>query len=122
MSPKNVFLLSLLAAVVLWKMLRVDWIIECEAASADFHPPVSVERFTASYTPPVSPCWAPPTPESLTGRANATWADAEFFAAGGSYGPVSTPALKVNWRLTLAKAAGVFILAGWIGWIPFRRT
>jgi len=95
--------------LVAWKAVRMDWIVECESASADFHPSVSVERFTDSYTPPVSAFWDPPTPEKLTGRATSSWIDPKFFAGGGSYGPTSDPVLRVNWQLALAKIASVFV-------------
>ncbi|TLD72553.1 hypothetical protein FEM03_00310 [Phragmitibacter flavus] len=105
-----------LLSLVVWKLFRADWIVECESASADFHPPVSVERFTDSFTPPVSAYWNPPTPTQLTGRASSSWTDQEFFASGGSYGPTSEPFLRVNWQLSLAKIAGVFVLI----WVCFR--
>lgn len=99
-----------LLSLVVWKSFRTDWIVECESASADFHPPVSVDRFTDSFTPPVSAYWSPPSPAKFTGRASSSWRDPEFFAAGGSYGPTSEPLLRVNWQLSLAKMAGVFVL------------
>jgi hypothetical protein len=105
-----------LLSLVAWKSFRTDWIVECEAVSADFHPPVSVDRFTASFTPPVSAYWNPPSPAQFTGRASSSWRDQEFFAAGGSYGPTSEPVLRVNWQLSLAKIAGVLVLF----WVCFR--
>ena len=106
--------LLVLLSMVLWKALRTDWIVECEYATADFHPPCSVDRFTASFTPPVSACWNPPSP----GPTSSSWNNPEFFAAGGSYGPTSDPVLRVNWQLALAKMAGVFVLF-WLCF-PFR--
>jgi hypothetical protein len=105
--------LLVLLSLAAWKTFRTDWIVECEAATADFHPPASVERFTDSFVPPVSAYWNPPTAEKLTGRASGSWIDPEFFAAGGAYGPTSDPVLRVNWQLALAKMSGVFV-AVWL--------
>ncbi len=95
-----------LAAALIWKSWRTDWVASCQFASADFHPPVSVEQRQAMYRPPVSPLWNPPTAAALTGRAEADWSDAEFFPAGGSYGPTSEPRLQVDvwtmaWKILL---------------------
>jgi hypothetical protein len=103
-------LLLVLALLVMWKIVRADWIVECEYAVTDFHPPVSVEKSVESYTPPVSPLWNPPTPSSITGLASSTWGDWRFFAAGGSYGPTTEPALRFHWQLSLAKIVGVYLL------------
>lgn len=100
--------IAALLSLLVWKAIRTDWIVECESASADFHPPCSVDRFTASFTPPVSACWNPPSPAKIRGLASSSWNHPDFFAAGGSYGPTSEPILRVNWQLSLAKMAGVF--------------
>jgi hypothetical protein len=113
---KRGLIIGVLLSLLAWKILRTDWIVECESASANFHPPVSVERFTDSFTPPVSAYWNPPTPEKLTGKASSSWRAPEFFASGGSYGPTSDPVLRVNWQLALAKIAGVFGLF----WLCFK--
>jgi hypothetical protein len=105
----------LILTLIAWKLVRTDWIVECEAAAADFHPPVSVEKFRATFTPPVSPIWSPPTPEKLTGNPSATWSGSSFFDAGGSYGPASVPTLRINWMLSLVKMAG----AGSVLWFLF---
>jgi hypothetical protein len=107
---KRKLIIPMLLSLVVWKVFRTDWIVECESASADFHPPVSVERFTGSFAPPVSAYWNPPSPAKITGRASSSWRDSEFFAAGGSYGPTSEPVLRVNWQLSLAKMAVAFVL------------
>jgi hypothetical protein len=99
-----------LIALIAWKAIRTDWIVECDAAFADFHLTVSSQRYTASYTPPVSPVWVPPDPEKITGRQSATWRDHEFFDAGGSYGPVSEPVLQIHWKMILAKLIGTGLL------------
>jgi hypothetical protein len=103
-------LLLVLALLVVWKAIRADWIVECEWLAADFHPPVSAEKFIASYTPPVSPLWNPPTPSSITGRATSTWSDSEFFSGSGSSFPTTEPVLRLNWQLSLTKIAGVYLL------------
>ena len=102
--------LVVLAILLMWKVIRADWIVECEYAVADFHPPVSVVKSIESYTPPVSPLWNPPTPSLITGRASSTWRDWEFFDAGGAYGPTSEPTLRIYWQLSLGKMAGVYLL------------
>jgi hypothetical protein len=103
-------LLLVLVLLLVWKAIRADWIVECEWVVTDFHPPVSAEKFIASYTPPVSPLWNPPTPWSITGRATSTWSDSEFFSGSGSSFPTTEPALRFNWQLSLAKIAGVYLL------------
>ena len=49
-----------LLSLVVWKSFRTDWIVECESASADFHPPVSVDRFIfpscVGILEPADPC------------------------------------------------------------------
>jgi len=109
-------ILLFIACLIIWKLCRTDWIVECEYVSTDFHPTTSIERGTATYKPPVSAIWNPPSPSALVGRANANWNDPEFFAAGGSYGPVGTPMLRINWLLMFAKLIGGMGLL----WLLFR--
>ena len=114
--------IALLIGLFCWKALRTDWVVECEAYATDFHPPVSVEHYTASFTPPVSPIWSPPSPQKLSGRESATWSDYDFFEAGGSYGPVTEPVLRINWGISLIKMAAVafvawLILGAFVEWI-----
>lgn len=103
-------LLLVLALLLVWKVIRADWIVECEYEVTDTDPPVSVERYIASYTPPASPLWNPPNPSSITGLAASTWGDWQFFAAGGAYGPTTEPTLRFHWQLSLAKIVGVYLL------------
>lgn len=96
----------ILFAVVAWKLTRTDWIVTCQVAIADFHPPISTSYSSATYRPHVSPFWRPPEPGQIAGRPDATWADHEFFDSGGSYGPISEPVLNVDWPMVIIKALG----------------
>lgn len=97
-----------LVLVLVWKVVRTDWVVECQMVYLDSRPPASEEQYRGVYRPPVSPLWTPPSPQQIAGRPNAKWGDWEFFYQGGSGGPVSEPMLRVHWELLLLKA-----LAGW---------
>ena len=110
-------ILGFTVCLLIWKLFRTDWTVECEYCWADFHPPCSVNRGTATYTPPVSPVWNPPSPGAIAERSNASWSDPEFFAAGGSYGPVGKATLGINWALMIAKIFSGSVLA----WLVLKQ-
>jgi len=109
MKTHSKVLLTAFLGVLAWKSCRMDWIVQCDYEWIDTDPPVSVERRIESYYPSVSPIWNPPTPAGITGRANATWNDYEFFIAGGAYGPISEARLHIHWKLLLLKLSAVLL-------------
>lgn len=109
MKTHSKLLLAAFLGVLACKACRTDWIVQCDYEWTDTDPPISVNRGIESYYPRVSPIWNPPTPAGITGRANATWNDYEFFIAGGAYGPISEARLHIHWKLLVLKVIGILL-------------
>jgi hypothetical protein len=109
MKTRFKFLLVAFLGVLAWKACRTDWVVQCDYEWTDIDPPPSVEHRIESYYPSVAPLWNPPSPAAITGRANATWNDYEFFIAGGAYGPISEATLHIHWKLLLLKLTGILL-------------
>ncbi len=87
---------------------RVDWVVSCLYSCID-SPTPSYQTYIA----PSAPIWSPPTPAVAIPGAK-SWDDFQFFYHGGGGGPVTTPALSLNWFATVSRfwvyALGVHIL------------
>ena len=68
--------------LLVWKIVRTDWVVAAPDCFGDTDPPASVVYGTATYYPPISPLWNPPTPAGLNPTAT-VWED--FFQGSGTY-------------------------------------
>lgn len=98
------------SSFILWKLWSCDWVVKCRYSYTDTDPPVSVSYGVETFHPPSAPIWDPPTPERISGQAGAKWTDWDFFPGGGSWGPLETPHLHINWSLWLGKIVSVGML------------
>ena len=114
-------LICVLAALLAWKVVRTDWIVEAPYGYYDSDGPGSVWYGPYQVSLPISPLWRPPKPHEINLSFTTQWRDPahhpspnqsweEFFPGGGAAGITGPPRLHPNWALIALKLVGGFIV------------
>ena len=104
--------LLLVTLLLLWKVVRTDWVIETTEFRGDKRNG-EVINVIRSYTPPVSPLWDRPKPVEF-GQELESWDKAIHLWFGSGASPASTSALKIDVVLILLKTVPFLLLYGFI--------
>ncbi len=114
-------LIYLLVALLAWKVVRADWIVEAPYWYGDTDGAGSVWYGPYPVPLPISPLWRPPEPHEINLSITTQWRDParhpspnksweEFFPGSGAAGISGPPRLHPNWRLIAFKLIGGFIV------------
>ena len=89
--------------LLMWKIFRTDWVVAAPDCYNDTDPPASFVYGTATYYPPTSPLWDPPTIAGLNPTAT-VWDD--FFQGSGTYWLTGPARLSLHGTLIGIKLLG----------------
>lgn len=109
MHPRRKLLLIAIGFLVLWKLVRTDWVV---SAPYWFGDPTKTSTPGGDHTtydifPPVSAIWHPPVPSDVQAGA-ATWD--YLYPGGGAWGIEGPPVLRPHYELIAVKMVGAFIV------------